>query len=194
MKRKELGITKFSVLIITLVMLVAVTAVSVFAAYLKNSEEVKNIFKPADSVTPEIVEIFEEDVQDNVKENVHFKVGNTDYPVYVRAAIVITWQDKDKTVYFSKPNETAGDYTMSLNLTDWELKDDGFYYFKAPVKSGGETSNLIYECRQLKEAPVEGYTLCVEILVQTIQAIGSTDGENGVPEKDAWEDAEWSVS
>lgn len=169
-------------------MIAVVTATSVFAAYLRNSEEVKNIFKPADSVTPEISETFD----NTVKEDVYFKVGETDYPVYVRAAIVITWQNADGIVYFSKPIEDDN-YTIDLNLIDWEQKEDGFYYFRNPVISGGLTSSLIYECRQIKAAPVEGYTLNVEIIVQTVQAVGSTDGENNTPETDAWKDAAWNV-
>lgn len=192
MERKNKRVTRFSVLIITLAVLVATIAVSVFAAYLRNSDEVKNTFKPADSVTPEIIEKFEE-FDNTVKKDVYFEVGDTDYPVYVRAAIVITWQDEDGIVYFSKPIQGT-DYTIDLNTDDWALKSDGFYYFKSSVASGGETSNLINSCTQIKAAPVDGYTLSVEILVQTVQAVGSTDGENGAPVTDAWEDAGWNVS
>lgn len=187
MKRKDKRITRFSILLITIMVLAAIIAVSVFAAYLRNSGEVKNTFKPADSVVPQINETFDK----TVKENVYFEVGDTDYPVYVRAAIVITWQNKDGIVYFSKPEDT--DYTIDLNMTDWELREDGFYYFKDSVVSRGKTSNLINSCVQINEAPVDGYTLSVEIIVQTVQAVGSTDGENGAPVTDAWKDA-WVIS
>lgn len=188
MKRKSAWITHFSILMITVVMIIAVTVTTVGASYLRNSGEVKNTFKPADSVTPEISETFD----NTVKEDVYFKVGNTGYPVYVRAKIVITWQDENGTVYFSLPDKDD-DYTIDLNLTEWNLKEDGFYYYKNSVVSGGETSNLINSCEQIKAAPVDGYTLSVEILVQTVQAVGSTDGEAGAPETDAWKDA-WELS
>lgn len=167
---------------------IVVTATTVGASYLKNSGELKNTFKPADSVVPEIIETFE----DSVKKDVYFKVGITDYPVYVRAAIVITWQNEAGVVYFSDPINNS-DYTIDLNLTEWDLRSDGFYYFKNAVKSGGKTSNLINLCKQISAAPVDGYTLSVEIIVQTVQAVGSTDGENGAPETDAWKDA-WVIS
>lgn len=203
-KRKDKRISRLGVLLITLAVLAALIATAVFAAYLRNSDEVENTFKPADSVTPEIIEKFEE-FDNTVKKDVYFEVGDTEYPVYVRAAIVITWQ-KDGIVYFSRPDEATpilnnddeiigynGDYTIDLNTDDWTLQEDGFYYFKSSVASGDETSILINECRQINAAPVEGYTLSVEVLVQTIQAVGSTDGENGAPVIDAWEDAGWNV-
>lgn len=189
MNRKNKRISQFGILLIILTVLAALISVSVFAAYLRNSNEVKNTFKPADSVVPEIVETFD----GSVKKDVSFKVGDTDYPVYVRAAIVITWQNEAGIVYFSQPNLNT-DYTISLNSTNWELRDDGFYYYKTSVPSGGQTSNLINVCEQIGDAPVDGFTLNVEILVQTIQAIGSTDGENGADEIPAWEDAGWNLS
>lgn len=187
--RKNKRISQFGILLIILTVLAALFSVSVFAAYLRNSDEVKNTFKPADSVVPEIVETFD----DSVKKDVSFKVGKTDYPVYVRAAIIITWQNEAGIVYFSKPKADT-DYRISLNLADWELRDDGFYYYKTSVASEGQTSNLINVCEQISDAPVDDFTLNVEILVQTIQAIGSTDGENGAEEIPAWEDAGWDVS
>ena len=180
MKQKS----KRTTLPIILVLLVALIVTAVFAAYLKNSVELVNTFKPADSIIPEVSEDFDGELKKDVK----FSVGNTEYPVYVRAKIVITWQKADGTVYF-KPVE-ADDYEIDLNLTDWELKN-GFYYYKEAVESNGNTTNLINSCTQIKEAPADGYTLSVEIIVQTVQAIGSTDSANGAEEVPAWEDAQW---
>ena len=181
---------KWLPILLIAILLVTVVTASVIAKYIKNTDAVKNTFKPAASVTPEIIEEFEE--HDNtLKKNVHFKVGTTEYPVYVRATIVITWQNKDGIVYFSEPNKD-GDYTIDLNLTDWVYnEDDGFYYYTKYVESGKETTNLINECKQINAAPVEGYTLSVEIIVQTVQAIGYTDEDNPngvIPAyQDAWE-------
>ena len=188
MKRKQHEKSRLGILLIVIA-LIAVIAVPVLAQYIKNSGEVTNTFTTADSVKPEIIETF---VDNAIKKDVYFKVGDTGYPVYVRAAIVITWQDKDGTVYFSNPTKDT-DYTLDLNSTDWEKRDDGFYYYKESIESGGKTTYLINECKQKKEAPADGYTLSVEIIVQTVQAVGSTDGENGAPEIDAWEDA-WGIS
>ncbi|MCH5192288.1 MAG: hypothetical protein J1F23_09020 [Oscillospiraceae bacterium] len=197
-RKKWLPILPIVILLVTLI------TASVVAKYIKNTADVKNTFKPAASVTPEIIEEFEEH-DDTLKKNVHFKVGTTEYPVYVRAAIVITWQNEDGVVYFSEPNKAKpiydegiiigydGDYYIDLNSTDWEYnEDDGFYYYKSPVESGKETTNLIYECRQINAAPVEGYTLSVEIIVQTVQAIGYTDEDNPNGVIPAYQDA-WTL-
>ena len=201
MEQRKKRITLISIVIILVALSVAFTSM-LNAAYIKNSNDVVNTFKPADSIIPEIVEDFD----GTAKKNVYFEVGDTEYPVYVRATIVFTWQDETGIVYYSKPIEATpilsdggeiigydGDYTIDLNLsdTDWEYNEkDGFYYFKNPVKSGDKTGILINECRQVNAAPVEGYTLSVEIIVQTVQAVGYTDedNENGVipAYQDAW--------
>lgn len=186
MKQKKPQKTWLPILIIVIA-LIAVMSALVAAKYIKNAGDVVNKFSPAESVTPIIHEQFD----NNVKENVYFEVGDTDYPVYVRAAIVITWQNEEGTVYFSKP-ETA-DYTLVLNKTYWEKKSDGFYYYSEPVESGGKTPILIYECKQINPAPAEGYTLSVEIIAQTVQAVGSTDENNPNGVIPAYEDA-WGLS
>lgn len=192
MKRKTKRITRFRIVFTILLIILAVTAVFVDAAYIVGSSEVINTFKPADSVNPTINETF-----DNVvKEDVYFEVGDTYYPVYVRAAIVVTWQDEAGTVYYEPPVATGDDpdYSIVLNTDDWAFnEDDGFYYFKNSVVSGGETSILIYSCTQDKEAPEDGYTLSVEIIVQTVQAVGFTDDSTDENKTPAWEDASWSV-
>lgn len=181
MKQKNKHIT----VIITLGVLVALIATSVFAAYVKNSSVLKNTFNPADSPTPTITEKFDR----TLKKDVKFKIGNIEYPVYVRAKIVITWQDKYGNVYYSEPKKGL-DYKIVLNDTDWEYNEaDKFFYYNKVVESGGETKNLIETCEQTDKAPADGYTLSVEIIVQTIQAVGYTDNEKD--EKPAWQDADW---
>ena len=143
---------------------------------------VENVFDPAASVDPSISETFDKEV----KSNVAVSVGDTGYAVYVRAAIVVTWKaEEDGSVLGDSPvlNE---DYTLLLNETDWFLKD-GFYYHKAAVNSGGTTANLITSC-QLKSSviPPSGYALNVEIIAQTIQALGTTDEGNSPAVAEAW--------
>lgn len=194
MKQKDNRATRLSAIVIAIAVILVVTVGSVFAAYLKYSKDVLNNFESADSVTPTIHESFEDKT---VKKDVSFNVGPTEYPVYVRVAIVITWQNEQGIVYF-KPVE-EDDYEIALNLDDWTLRDDGYYYYNTPVESNGETSELIRLCRQLNPAPVDGYTLSVDIIVQTIQAVGYTDGEDNTdPDNDtgkipAWDDAGWDV-
>lgn len=185
-------------ILIAIAVVVAATAL-VIASFIMRSAKVKNTFIPADSVVPEIKETFNDN---KLKENVYFKVGETDYPVYVRAAIAVTWKNaEDGTVYFSNPIEGIH-YNISLNDTDWKEiestteagKGYSYYYLTKPVESGGTTPYLIYECEQIlmDENVPEEYTLSVEIIVQTVQAVGSTDENNPNGVIPAYQDA-WGI-
>lgn len=179
--------------IILAALTVCVTSL-LFAAYLKQTDKVTNKFIPAKSVKPTVEETFD----GTEKSDVYINVGKTRYPVYVRVKIVITWKDKDGIIYFKEPTENS-DYTMTLNLTStgWTYNAaDGYYYYQTPVKSLGNTDVLIKRCVPISgREPSSDYTLSVEVIAQTIQAIGFTDGdgEDSTTEipayKDAWEKA-----
>lgn len=202
MKRR----TVISLSVCILVLLVVGLFTGTYARYIRSSGDVENTFSPAISITPTVEETFD----GIVKENVHFSVGQTEYPVYVRAAI-ITWKKNSSSagigqpgdIHFTKPVEGAvtdagnpddgtpatysGDYLLDLNLSDWEKRSDGYYYCKTPIPSGDITPVLIKSCRQVNpEHAPEGYSLSVELLVQTVQAVGTTDAENKDAYLDAW--------
>ena len=194
MKQRSPKIALYGFLLIVLVTLTFVTS-SVIAYIVKDSGEVKNEFTPAVSKDPTVEEDFNDGKE---KKNVKINVGETGYPVYVRAAIIITWQDKDGIVYFSEPEEDD-DYTIALNKTDWKY-EGGYYYYVAgdklqEVQSNGTTEVLIKSCEQKKVAPADGYTLSVEIIAQTVQSIGTTDGNgnDSATEIPAYKDA-WKLS
>ena len=175
--------------ICAVILLLAGTATGVYAKYVRQAGNVENTFAPAVSIIPEIK---------SGMSDIDIAVGPTDYPVYVRAAIIVTWQDNDGIVHFTKP--AAGtDYTLALNLTNWEQGGDGYYYCKEPVKSTqetpGKTPVLINSCTQTGTPPAEGYALNLEVIAQTVQAVGYTDGDGVDPatEIDAYKDA-WGVS
>lgn len=209
-------IIRYRVLPIVLATLV-MTAVLVTASYVLRSEDVLNRFSPAEASNPEVNESFD----GILKENVSFQVEDMGYPVYVRAAIVVTWQklvnDKNTTttdddeyiVHYLEP-KFGEDYEMTLNLlpdVDWETYSLGgeqapgwvkgpmdlsgrqYYYYTVPVDSGESTEVLLSSCNQLGDPPEEGYTLSVELIVQTVQAVGWTDDTS----EDAWKDA-WFTS
>ncbi len=161
--KKSLFIILFALILFT---------VGVTAAVLKwVSEEVPNNFNSAKSMNPEIIETFE----NNVKSDVKIKVPETGYSVDVRAAIVISWKNENGDILSQKPVKDE-DYEIIMG-GNWVNKNDGFYYYNQAVNSGGETGILIEKCKPLKNAPVAGYTLDVQIIAQTIQSIGRT--ENG---------------
>ena len=195
MKRKTIR-RSWQVLLVVALVLVTAVAVPVFARYIKQTNMVTNTFSPADTSDP----VIEEDFKDNVKKDVCVSVGELKYPVFVRATIVITWKDANDIVHFQKPVENT-DYELVLGEDDWDYNaKDGYYYYKYPVPSKGKTTALIKSCTQLPDAePPEGYTLSVEIIAQTVQAVGFTDGDGSDPDteipayQDAWETS-WTPS
>ena len=195
MKHKISRRTWINIIVIILLVTVALLATFVGALYLKKTGDVKNTLSPASSIPPGI----EEDFDYETKQNVYFEVGETGYPVFVRVAIVITWKNDEDIVHFTKPVKDV-DYELRLKIAsddDWFYRgEDGFYYYKKPVESEGHTSVLLELCRVLNTATApEGFTLSVEIIVQTVQAVGYTDGETEGDtikpgsEIEAWRDA-----
>lgn len=185
MDQKKPRIMRYAIILIAVV---ALAASLVVAYFVKETGEVVNDFTPAASVNPTVLE---ESFDGITKKNVKVNVGESDYSVYVRAAIVITWKDEDGIVYFAEPVKDQ-DYSIVLNSTDWKLESDGYYYCILPVDGGEDTPVLIESCTQL-DTPIEGYTLSVDIIVQTVQAVGYTDLDENDPEsteipayKDAW--------
>ena len=153
-------------------------------AYLSyTSGELKNLFGADADHKPGIKENFD----GVVKENVSISVDDPGYAVYVRAAIVVTWKDTQGNVLAQKP-VVGTDYSITLNVGSdkpWFSYTDGFYYYRSMI-SQGSTEELIVNCKQLLDAPETGYSLHVEILAQTIQALGTTDSGNIPAVTDAW--------
>lgn len=166
-----------AVILVALVV-VGVSMGTVFAYLSAKSGSVSNTFIPETQVNPSIEETFDH----MVKKDVKVDVGNPGYAVYVRAVIVVTWEDEHGNVYAQAPEDT--DYTLELG--DGWFKEGNFYYHKEMVPTGGETGVLIACCERKVAAPA-GYQLHVEIIAQTIQALGETDGNNPIPAvTDAW--------
>lgn len=110
------------------------------------------------------------------------KVGETKYPVYVRVKLVSNWQEKDKedeAFYYAPPKES--DYSLSIDQKWMYNEGDGFYYYLEPVASKGTTDVLIKE-----STPPNGYELSVNIITQTVPAVGHTDNNKFKAVSDAW--------
>ena len=160
--------------VLTAVTLIMALSVAVFAYLSTVTDPLTNTFSPDKENDPNILEgttpgsggIL-------VKENVRVDVGNPGYAVYVRAAIVVTWEKTEggvTKVHARKPVEGA-DYALTLGASGWF----------APVTYDGknaataQTKVLISSCHQTAEPPETGYQLHVRIVAQTVQALGSTD-------------------
>lgn len=188
MKQKKKTLRRLTPLLILIVVLAVSLVTLELARFVMHTDEVVNNFVPDESVNPTVHEQF----KDNVKSDVYIQAGDTGYPVYIRARIVVTWQDKTGIVYYKMP--VAGtDYEIKLNETDWIKGEHDFYYYPKAVASSGDTPILIETCKPQTEAPAEDYALHVEIIAQSVQAIGYTDGENSTPELPAYQDA-WNIS
>ena len=149
------------------------------------TNSVNNIFTPG-KVSTSINETFGH----NVKSNVSIKnTGNV--TAYIRAAVVVTWQDNDGNVAPATPIENE-DYTIAYKLSEdgWVKSSDGFYYWVEPVKSIVEdedncnTGVLITTCSPVEGTAPEGYSLCVEVLGSGIQfiptSVVTTEWSSGV--------------
>ena len=159
------GRNKALVLILALALVVTAVIGGVVATLIANTDTVENSFTSA-SVSTLVNESFDGTTKTNVTVT---NTGST--RAYIRAAIVVTWQDASGNVYGFAP--VAGtDYVMTQTDTDWVLASDGFWYYTNPVLAGAETGNLIDRLVLVDNANVpEGYSLHVEILSSGIQSI-----------------------
>ena len=182
---KRLPLASWLLILLAVLSLSTGTVIAYLAAA---SNPVVNTFTPETQVNP----VVSETIENNVKSNVAVNVGNPGYAVYVRAAIIATWKktvtndDGTTTEYVHSIAPIPDtDYYLDLNLgANWTQKD-GYYYYSQPVISGN-TDVLIKSCKPLKDAPEEDYTLSVEIIAQTIQALGTTDDGSKSAVQDAW--------
>ena len=113
----------------------------------------------------------------SVDEYYKVTVSNTEYAVYLRAAVVVNWDnDASSTVLPAK----SGEYTLAPG-PGWVLHGD-FYYYNQAVTNGTIDAPVV-----TVSGAKSGYTLKVDVAVQAIQAVGQTDGDSPVDAVfDAW--------
>lgn len=173
-----------TVLLACLALLLTCIVGTTVAYLIDTADQITNTFTPAE-VSCVVNESFENNVKTNV--TVENPNGTNNIPVYIRAAIVVTWKDrKEGNIYGAMPVEGEDhDYKITLNLgngpTQWTKGTDGFYYYNSIVPVGGSTAALIAECTPVAKAPI-GYGLNVEIVASAIQA----DGMGATTAQDAW--------
>ena len=163
-------------LLVSLVMLLTITMGGTLAYITTSDDPVKNIFTT--SQVP--ISVQEDPFDGTVKNNVKIQNdGNTD--AYIRAAVVVTWKDSSGNVYAIKP-EVGVDYQVTFpGDTGWVYREaDGFYYYTASIAPNNQTGVLLTNCKPLKSAPADGYTLCVEIVAESVQAKGVDNGVKAV--------------
>lgn len=178
-----------AVLVLALVAGIFLTIGGVIAYLSTYTGALTNSFA-ADAPTDPVIS--EDPFNGNEKNNVKVDVGRPGYSVYVRAAVVVTWKDSAGNVLGTAP--VAGtDYSIDFNTSDWFFRaSDGFYYHKKPVAYNGTddastlTATLITSCTPKDGRTPAGYGLNVEIIAQTIQALGTTDADDTPAAEEAW--------
>lgn len=162
-KRGKIGKTLAVLLSVVLVIALAVGATIAFLADSTNG--VKNTFTPS-QITVEVNEAFDGTTKSDVS------IKNTgDTTAYIRAAVVVTWQNAAGNVYGVEPVENT-DYSLEIANSGWFKGADGYYYHSAPVQAGANTGILIKQAKAVEgNAPAKDYFLSVEIIASGIQSI-----------------------
>ena len=161
-KRSHRRSRKSAALLVSLLLLLTVTVGGTIAFLMDSDGPLHNLFNPSKVTT-----YVDETVSGNTKSDVSIK-NTGDTTAWIRAAIVVTWQDKDGNVYGQLPVEGTN-YEITWG-TGWKTGDDGFYYWTSPVKAEtGVTGDLIETISPKGNPPADGYYLTVEIIGSGIQ-------------------------
>ncbi len=167
-RKKQLLLISF---VSALFVLVVLGTKTTFAALKIESATVKNSFTAMENSIPLINETVIPDPNQSEyileKNNVTI-TNNNDFEVCVRAMVIASWQDSNGDTLASLPTEGT-DFQITYG-SEWEKKSDGFYYYKSVLAKGETTPPLLTGCKPLKAAPVDGYTLSLNIVSQTVQS------------------------
>ncbi len=145
------------------VVLALAGTVELSAAYLMARGSVDNAFILG-TVAPSVTETF--DPTAGVKENVSVQ-NNGNAPVYIRALVLVTWQDASGATLSAQPAEGT-DYDLVGAQAGWTLGSDGYYYCTSPVQPGASTPTLVKKLTD-KKTHSDRY-LCVDVIAQAVQA------------------------
>lgn len=171
-KHNHRNVDRAVILLVSLVLVLGV-AIGGTLGYLTGQVKVTNTMEVGNFTTE-----IEENLTDDPTVKKDVKVKNTgDYNAYVRAVVVVTWQNSDGDVYPETPAAST-DYNITYGQ-NW-TEHNGFYYYNGVVPAGQATSALIDTCTPVEDKAPEGYDLNVEILASSIQA----EPEQAV--KEAW--------
>lgn len=169
---KKRGGVKWLLLLAALALMLT-AAIGGSLAWLQDEPQVvQNTFTPG-----EVPNHVEEKIEGNVKNDVSItNDGNVD--AYIRAAVIVNWVDEEGNISGTAP-VYGTDYSWDMTMDGWKLGEDGYYYHLAPLASGESTGILFTTCEANEK---KGLRLSVEIMGQSIQALGVTGGKPVVAE------------
>ena len=104
--------------------------------------------------------------------------GNT--KAYVRAAVVINWENTKGEINGLAPVKDT-DYTIVVG-SNWTKESDGYYYYGSALTAGGTTISPAVTVTP-KGSGLAGFSLSVEVLGEAIQS----EGMGAVSAKNAWD-------
>ena len=150
------GKKAIAMLVLTVVLALAIvdTAIAFLIVY---TDTLTNVFSPA---TLSIA----------VSEDGRGVVNDGEVTVYVRAAVVFTWENtaEENTILATSPVEGT-DFTYACNAR-WVKAADGFWYCTTPIAPDANTAVAMLESvTSLTDAPT-GSALSVELLLDAIQS------------------------
>lgn len=156
-----------AVLISSILLLTA--GIGTVYAYLSavTADEYINTFTPAISSNPDVTVN-----KTSQKATASVSVPDAGYPVYVRAAVVVNWT-KDGRIC-ATPNGAS----YSVADPNW-MKNGDFYYYNSAINTLDDEFEVTY-------TDVDGYVVQVQVIVQTIQAVGTVDDGTDTAVFDAW--------
>ena len=166
---------KIGVALLTFALLLTICIGSVYA-YLSVSASSSNNLGPAVVATPEVQVSISEDAHTQKRTATGtLTVQAENCPLYVRVAVVINWINTNGEVCSSPVGADC-----AIDCPDTWVLMDSFYYYTKVVEA---EENLTAEFAVEYSAPDE-YQVQVQIISQTIQAVGTAEGKSAV--EDAW--------
>ena len=127
-------------------------------------------FQIADSENPEVsVSV----TQEQSIATASVKVPSAGYKVYVRAIVVVNWVNNGQIC------ATPDGASYEVTADGWIPRDDGFYYYNQAVDSLEDSFIVTY-------SNIGGYDVQVQVICQTIQAVGTVDGGTDAAVFEAW--------
>ena len=155
-------------LLVALLVISTVSVGSTLAFLITQTDSVVNTFTPGE-IKGDVIETFNGETKEDVKISID---SDSDVSAYVRALVVVSWQDADGNVYGQKP--VAGvDYTITMGTSsNWFEGANGYYYYSEPLGADLDTTTdvLIKSCTQKQACENPKYKLNVDVIAEAIQA------------------------
>lgn len=163
--------------LIASVLLLTASIGTVYAYLSATTEEHTDTFIPADAVIP-IVSV---SPPQTGTATASVTVPNAGYPVYVRAAVVVNWIKINKENRKICATPDGAQYSVS---TDGWTENGNFYYYNSAIDASNDV--VLQNTITVTYTEVDGYEVQVQVIAQTIQAVGTVDNETNTAVFDAW--------